>query len=284
MALRRAMENTNPGDAACWTRQGLANRRARFTRMDSAFSAYERFTELNEGLATYVQLRARGIATVQIPSNEFRPAEVRLRSYTIGPALAILLDRFSPGWHATLESEDRNHLDDLLERAVQNAATGCAFTAAESQSVEQTARRDSAALVAAWTDRERAFERRPGWRVIIEAADGQPLWPQNFDPLNLERVHKGLLHTRWLSLGNDGGQMRAIDEADVDLEAITESVGPHPLFNGVRRVVVTGLARPTLQEESGRVVISGTGLTARFDNATVHESGNEIRIQLRPRR
>jgi len=80
-ALRRALAAADEADAACWARLALEARRERFAAMDSAFSAYERLTELNEGLATYIQLRVAGRTTVDIPEMEFPPAAVRTRSY-----------------------------------------------------------------------------------------------------------------------------------------------------------------------------------------------------------
>ena len=52
---------------------------------------------------------------------------------------------------------------------------------------------------------------------------------------HVERVDGGILHTRFLRLGNDGATIEAVDGA-ADLEAFTEAAGAHPLFNGVRRV------------------------------------------------
>ncbi|MGH7468731.1 MAG: hypothetical protein ACRENP_12305 [Longimicrobiales bacterium] len=283
-ALVRALASPNAEGAMCWAQRALGHRNDRFARLDSAFTNYERLSELNEGVATYVQLRALNRRTVEIPAREFRPADVRLRTYASGPALALLLDRFSPGWQATLQRDDRNNLDAMLQGALRNGSgAGCGFSASERADFERTARSDSAALVLGWTERQRAFDARPGWRVIVQAAGGQPLWPQNFDPLNLERIAGGMLHTRWISLGNDAGQVRVIDEAGVDLESVTEGIGPHPLFNGVRRVVIAGLPKPTVETATARVVVRATGLTLTFTNATVRERGNEIVIELQRR-
>ena len=131
-ALRRALANTENTGAACWARVAISYRRQRFEAVDSAFGRYERLSELNEGLAAYVQLRASGESSVRIPAEEFPPAAVRLRVYTIGPALALLLDRLSPGWQQSLEADDRQTLDGMLEQAVNRAgepvSATCAFT------------------------------------------------------------------------------------------------------------------------------------------------------------
>lgn len=285
-ALRRALANSENAGAACWARVALSYRQERFAAMDSAFVRYERLTELNEGLAAYVQLLASGGAVVTIPAAEFPPAAVRLRAYTIGPALAMLLDRLSPGWQRSLEASDGQSLDAMLHDAVSGAgpppSAPCGFTPVEVATRKREARLDAAAVVAGWGERQRTFDARPGWRVVIQAAPGQPLWPQGFDPLNIERVEGGLVHTRFLRLGNDAGQMTAIDEAGADVEARTSGVGPHPLFNGIAWVEVAGLAKPTVERAPGHLVLRAPGFTADFKNATLQESGPQLLVQLNP--
>jgi hypothetical protein len=287
-ALRRALATTAAPRRGCLTRLALDYRGQRFAAMDSAFAAYERGTELNEGLATYVQLLALGRRTVAIPRREFAAGDVRLRSYTIGPAIAFLLDRIRPGWPASLEAHDRQRLDEVLAGALVSAAEspngGCALVAADVVTIKRAARRDAAAVVTGRLERRRAFDARKGWRVIMIAAEGQPLWPQGFDPLNIERVNGGLLHTRFLSLGNDGCKSTAIDEDGVDVEALTEGFGPHPLFNGVRRAVIARLAKPVVTVDGARVTVTTSGLQLDCARATVREKGTEVVVTIAPPR
>jgi hypothetical protein len=278
-ALRRAL--ADPSAAACWARQFQTFRRERFAAIDPAFAAYERGTELNEGLAQYIQLRAGDKTTVEIPAGEFKAAEVRHRIYTIGPAIAFLLDRLRPGWQAKLEANDRQLLEDLLGEGEKDGQ--CSFTPAEIERFEQAAREDTAAIRAGRTERRKAFDARPGWLLVVRAAEGQPLWPKGFDPLNVELVDGGLLHTRFLRLGNDAGQVEAIDSEGTDLEALTEGIGPHPLFNGARRVGIAGLPKPEIKTEGGKVEILAPGLTARFANARVEVRGMEATVELLPK-
>ncbi len=281
-ALRRAVAGES-GGAACWARWALEIRRQRFSSMDTAYSSYERLNELNEGLATYVQLLAAGETTVDIPIAGFPATEVRARTYTIGPALAFLLDRFNPGWKAALTTDDGQYLDAMLASAVAEESDGgatCAFTAAERTSVEQTAQRDAGAVLERRVELLRAFEARPGWRLVVQTAHGTPLLLQGFDPLNVERVEGGLLHTRLLQLGNDGGEIRVVDEAGADMESLTWGLGPHPLFNGVVRVVVAGVAQPQIESDGSWVRIRASGLEARFDNASVTVNGTEVIVHL----
>ncbi|HET9276224.1 MAG TPA: hypothetical protein VFN96_09150 [Gemmatimonadales bacterium] len=279
-ALRRALAERDSARAACRAASALEYRRARFAAMDSAFVAYERLNELNEGLATWVQLRAAGQSTVEIPEREFAPEEVRLRIYAVGPAFAFLLDRFAPGWRESLEARDTQSLDGMLAMALAGETGNCAIPDREASAIRRDAGRDAAAVVASRAERRRAFDARSGWKVIVQAADGQPLWPQGFDPLNLQLVEGGLLHGRFLRLGNDIGSLEAVDGPGADIEALTLAAGAHPLFNGVSRVTIVVGLRPAVEASEGRVQLRAPGFTATFARATARESDSTVLVDL----
>ncbi len=282
-ALRRALAASGSTQSACWARRALALRADRFAGIDAVFVAYERGTELNEGLATYVEMRAKGQEAVVLPTSGFEATDVRRRAYAIGPALGLLLDRFHPRWPASFEADDRQSLDQALLAALEaDSSDQCTFSEAETAEAGRVARDDVAALLARRIERRAAFEARPGWRLVVQALDGEPLWPQGFDPLNVERVQGGVVHMRFLRLGNDSGQLEAIDTPETDIEALTEGAGPHPLFNGVQRVVITGLAEPDVRIEGEHVTVQLSGLAASFERATVHESPRELVVNLEP--
>ena len=202
-------------------------------------------------------------------------------------ALALLLDRFAPGWQQSLEADDRQSLDGLLRAALDQvadtAAGSCGFSGSATSKIERRARIDAAAVIGGRMKRRRAFDARKEWRLVIQAAEGKPLWPQGFDPLNLERVDGGLLHTRFLRIGNESGEMTVIDEAGADIDALSEGIGPHPLFNGVRRTVVAGLPRLDVREDSAasRISIRVPGVTAEFRDAMVRRNRREVVVELR---
>jgi hypothetical protein len=139
------------------------------------------------------------------------------------------------------------------------------------------------ALLAERSARRTAFEARPGTRLVVEAAEGQPLWPQGFDPLNVHRVDGGVLHTRFLRLGNEGGYVEMVVEPGAEVEALTEAAGPHPLFNGVSRLVIAGLTEPEVEEADGAVSLRARGVTLQLSGAAVEQSEGEVRIRLAPR-
>lgn len=283
-ALRRALSASSADHSICSARLALGFRNERFAAMDVAFSLYERMTELYEGLATYVQRLAQGDTAVGIPPAGFPAADVRTRAYVTGPAFAFLLDRLSPGWQESMLSADTIYLDQILDRAVgadeRDRRSECAFARNEIEAIERTARQDAAAVIAGRTERRRQFDSQPGWRVVVEVSGGEPLWPQGFDPLNFHRVDGGVLHTRLLRVGNRSGQLQIVDESGAAPQALTEGVGPHPLFNGIRRVTIAALPEPEVRTEGQRVVISAAGLEAEFTGVTVQSSGTELRVVL----
>jgi hypothetical protein len=124
----------------------------------------------------------------------------------------------------------------------------------------------------------RDFLARPGWRLELVAPEGSPLFPQGFDPLNVERVGaREVLHTRYLKLGNGEGTLELINRP-----ALTEGAGEHPLFNGVRRLIVTGLAsEPAVSEAGGRTTVTAENLKAEFGGAEITRSGQTLIVRLR---
>lgn len=238
--LRReteALRNALNGDQSA-ARLALEYRRQRFARIGATAAKYERGSELNEGLATYIQHRVDGGAVVLADGP---PDGVRDRIYQSGLAYALLLDRWAPRWQEALEGGDPRSLDELLAAALLPPVDVSA---------------EIRELVAKREQRKRDFLAQPGWRITITAKD-QPFFPKRFDPLNVHVVGKGeVLHTRFLQL--DGIEI-------LGRSALTEAAGEHPLFNGVRSVTLTGLAqKPEIVGDR----FTAEGVTADLRNAT----------------
>ena len=239
-ALRQALS----GDR--WAaRLALSLRRERFARIGATAAAYERGTELNEGLATYVEHRVANKPVVLTKVDG-----VRERMYQSGLALSTLLERYDPHWKETLESGDKRSLDELLAAAIEPLTTASADVRAIRDKREQ---------------RKREFLNAKGWTVVITGS----FFPERFDPLNVHVLGKGeVLHTRMLRLKGDGGTIEISGRS-----VLTEGAGAHPLFNGVRRVVLTGFAEKP-QVVDGTLVADGVSaiLTPMSDLHIVNES------------
>ncbi|HEX6693804.1 MAG TPA: hypothetical protein VF035_03775, partial [Longimicrobiales bacterium] len=131
-ALRRALEGGDAKRTGCWARAAADLRRERFALIPAGAVAYERGTELNEGLATYVERLATGKWNDASLRSGFPPDAVRQKAYETGAAMGRLLDRLDPAWPQVLERSDSTPLDVLLDRAASvPGAVACAFTDAE---------------------------------------------------------------------------------------------------------------------------------------------------------
>ncbi len=279
-ALRRALAIDLRERAACWASTALRIRRERFGRMPPGAAGYERGIEWSEGLANYVEARATDLSDSDVlPEAEFAPEALRQRGYATGTGIARLLDRYSLEWRATLEQSDSTFLDVLLAEALTAldiSDAQCEFEPRERSRIQAAAVADVDALRTRRADRRSAFLDQPGWRLVVEAP-GSPLFPQGFDPLNVQVVQQGeVLHTRWLKLGNQAGTVEVLGYS-----ALSEAAGEHPLFNGVRQLTVTGLARePMVTESEGTVTLQAEGISAELRGATVERSGQTVTVRL----
>jgi hypothetical protein len=202
-ALRTALSAAGEAERSVAVRRALQFRTERFARLPSGSVLYERGTELNEGLARYVEGLATGKEASQILAKApYRPEDVRRRAYATGQALAHLLDTLATGWKKHLESDSTAVLDGVLRDAVADAGHE-----ADRVDVRPNGKARRAALASAGADardlqrrrRDRLddFLGREGWSVEVTAPDALPLWPANFDPLNVFRVDgRRVLHDR----------------------------------------------------------------------------------------
>jgi|SRR5687767_7406500 len=277
-ALRRSLAEGERA-AACWAAAALDLRRARFSQLGESGALYERGTELKEGLARLVETRARGASSRDpvFPASEFAAADVRSRSYAVGHAFGLLLDRFAPGWESKLEAGAGETLDALLSGALstRKASRPCRFTSQETARALDGAKRS---LELARLTREAVREDffRAGWKLVV-LSDDEPLSPQGFDPLNVERLAPGeVLHSRWVKLGNSRGSLEVLNA-----RAVTESAGRHPLFEGVRRVTVSGLPEePAVRESPSGVAFEGKGVAGEFRGASWRRDGQTITVRV----
>jgi len=265
-AMSRGLNSPQP---ECWAARVRALRQERFIRLPADAVGYERATELHEGLAQYIESMAAGRKEVRF--RPFEPGEIRQRGYISGEALARLLDRLDPGW----KSKVTTSLEDLLPEA---GASACDFTAAERQAAEAQARADVGKIERERTELMQAFEAQPGWRITVEAASGQPLELDAFDPMNVTRLSgKMILHKRWLKLHNDSGSLEILNHGSV-----TEAAGALPLFDGVRRWRTAGLAaRPEVKQDGARVTVASPSLKIAFSNADIQWHTESVTIRVR---
>ena len=280
--LRLALGTKGKGDATCHLAVALSERNQRFARMNAEHAAYERKSELNEGLAQYVQWRAMGVSDARaVPDSLPEPGAVRAHAYHVGPAWGRLLDRFAPHWRNTLGARDTLSLDALLLSAVgwvETERPRCGLPPELRTRIDADADHDVAQLKGMLAREREEFDRVPGPRLEV-VADRALLMPMGFDPLNVARVAAvTVLHKRYVQAGNRAGSIEVIGR-----QAMTEGAGAHPLFNGIKALTITGLdASFAVRATGDTTVISAVGVNGRFVRARVERAGDTTRVLLAP--
>jgi hypothetical protein len=283
-ALRRALASRRLDELAHHAGTAIALRQERFARLLPGAVAYERGSELNEGLAQYVQDKASGRAAgsplLALPAQDFAVEEVRRRCYATGRAMASLLDRLSDAWPRQLEDGAAPSLDELLARVLPStAAGGEAVSAAVRRAELARAEREVETLLVQRAAARSAYLGRAGWTLVVRAAESAPLWPQAFDPMNVRHLGYGeVMHTRWLKLASHCGTLEVLGRA-----ALTAAAGSHPLFGGVRTLTLTGFeAEPVVAWREDELRVSAAGFRAQLRGALLRRDGQRLCLNLRP--
>ncbi|MFI5176329.1 MAG: hypothetical protein ACHQKY_15820 [Terriglobia bacterium] len=276
-ALVHALGSPDEKDARCWAKKALVLREKRFGALPATAVTYERQSEMFEGLAQYIQFKSIGRAAA-LTTEDFPPdqGQVRQRAYASGQALALLLERLDPEWKSQPGAGLETSLDELLKHRLDamTIPADCDFSAEESEAAVVRARRDIAESAANRKRQKQEFLDARGVRVEIVAGK-EPLWPQAFDPWNVVNLgNNEILHTRFVKLGNGNGTVEILRHS-----ALTEAAGAHPLFNGIRRLIVTGLDEPKVSVTEGKVTLEASGVKATFTGSVQRET-NVVRILL----
>jgi hypothetical protein len=154
-ALAEVLRATTPQEARAAAVRWLAVRRDRRSHLDAEAIAYEDGTEFNEGLAKYVEYRMTGAlegrtpgpgmkwaqgfhgyqdlsgvrerlidqmvkhmrGEINVNNDPYGSSPLRMRLYYSGMAVAVLLERLSPGWHEGI-LRPRATLTELAEQAI----------------------------------------------------------------------------------------------------------------------------------------------------------------------
>lgn len=275
-ALRRSVTAPDSVRELCWAREFLRLRSERFARLDDAATAYERHSELREGLARYVEARAAGRAEVELPGDGFPPERIRDRAYDTGHALSVLLDRMVPSWKDSLiAAGPEASLDVALAAGIAGrGGRVCRAAPDEAARTRAVARSDSAELGRRLARARAAFDEAPGWRVEVVAAAG-PLSPERFDPLNVQVLdERHVLHSRWLRLVGPGVRAEVLDHV-----ALTHGLEGHPLFAGVDRLWITGLREPSVEERGDTIRIRADGVDVSVIGGTLERAGQRLSLR-----
>lgn len=274
--LRRALAARAEGEALPWVAAFNEIRHERAQQMPPNALAYERGIERLEGLADYVQYRAVG-GQPNLPEapSGYAAEATRKRCYDVGSACGLLLDGINPTWSASIPA---HWVDEVLESAVADTTVRAGQLEPEVlQAIYEAADRDARAVQQSREVEREEFLTQPGWQIVVECADERPMFPQNFDPLNVRVVSAGeILHSRWLKLGNESGEIEVLNHA-----CLTKGPGPHPLFNGVNSLTITGLGvAPTVTESDNELSITVEGIRLHLRGAQLATEGDRLLVSL----
>ncbi len=302
--LSAALAERSDDQASKLALQYVAVREGRHRRLEAELVEFEKLVELNEGLAQYAGLRAVTMLGHDSAYEASAAAEAerilgdldglitdtsrsfRLRFYSTGPAMSLILDRLADfDWKAWGIEENAALQDAVAEvvgfwarqRAWQAEAYyeyGGGLTELAERSVNE-----HRALRRAQVEETLA---QPGVRLVVQGEALGYIGMCGIDPQNLLQAEEGVLfHTRWF-IACAGGALRAEfttpvvqDQTEVTLEAVVGSieevvvtVGGEPLEFGDTRI-----------EGASDLRVESPGVTLRAPLADVAIEGTVLRIR-----
>jgi hypothetical protein len=230
--LARALAAGSRAELRRRAQEFTAAREARHRALGGDYAEFEVMADLNEGLAEYTLVRslelaagdagspwradagrevARHRALLDSLTTDVRQS-LRLRFYTTGPAMGLILDRLAgPGWRADLVRRDLTLQEALAEasgyRDRERALLGGAARAVDTAALGRDARSAVSRLRAIRRAQVDSVLALAGLTVVLRADSlpGGRFGLCGIDPQNLLQVDSAvLLHTRWVSLCGTG--------------------------------------------------------------------------------
>lgn len=259
LILAAALESASIGERKELARQFVATRRQRHRRLSPEYAEFDRASEMNEGLAEYILVRAIDVMAAEsaVPAawrataaraetrrvSQLRGAtadsslSLRIRYYHTGPAIGRLLDQMAPNWKARL-MEENLALEDLLAESSglddpQRAAFRSALSRFDSSRTAQQAAERIASLRRRRMRLVDSVLALPGFLLVVRA-DSLPSRGFNMcglDPQNLLQVTERVrLQTRWwrpCSGGPTYADLNVPSVHDAERGTISAVIGDH---------------------------------------------------------
>ena len=284
----------------------LAVREMRHRRLGPEIAAFETATELNEGVAQYVQLKATELAAASTGLVSAAEAEasvdaeldrlggelvtetehsLRRRFYTTGAAMAYLLDEIAgPDWKEDLAGSRLALHDVLAEASGYRAREAALVRSAREERGEGLESLAETTLADRREDRRaRAREALSGPGLVVElAVEGAGLC--GIDPQNLLQIdHRRVLHARILNLclpGDGQALFRTPAVQDREGHTVTAVVGPEESVEiraGGEEIPLEDLGRV---EDAEGVEIDAEAFRLRAPRATLERGEGRLRVEI----
>lgn len=278
-----------------------AARSARHRRLGSDLAQYEQMTEMNEGLAQYVQIRAllvaardgvvpwhdsaRSAARVELELLgdllQHGSQSVRRRFYATGTGLGLLLDGLSDDWKGRLMRE-RLTIQELLAevsgyRIGEQALVAAARAEFDWDAVAALARRSTDEVAQRHRRQMDESLEKPGILLVLSSDSlSRPISQCGFDPQNLLQVDDDLLlHTRWLRLcgAGVGGDLNTAVVQDRNTGLLRAVIGePSEVVVTAGGKTIEGDATGSLDD----IRISSPTVTLQIEEARIKRDGRQL--------
>jgi len=263
---------------------------------DLTFAGYESEEQINEGLAEYAGNRGLALMGYSAESRENLdkkldlkpdgPPAFRLRCYGTGHALALLLDRFRPGWKTEL-TRDKS-LAGLLQEKVPPAQIADMQDYLAGRGI-QTLCGEYTGILAAYRDESlgqfSSITENPHITVRFPDASFARMY---FDPMNIRSVADAVLyHGRFVKLFNEDAGF----DLTMNAPALTDFVsGNLFMVESVRfglpvsmTAVIDGEDAAVLPESADfeSLTLNADGIALTAGSGSIRKQGNSFEIALK---
>jgi hypothetical protein len=307
--LSEALRATRRTDRVRLAQEFVAAREARHRRLPEEIAQFDRMAELNEGLAEYALLRTSELLARRDGGRVSRRTltladslrtitgdvsrSVRLRFYSTGPAMAVLLDRMvGPSWKRRLVEDDLT-----LQEAVAEAA---GLRERERSLIADATRRHPAPDLLAEAERNIAALRArrraqmdsvlaaPGVLLVVDASRMAQRDHGNcgFDPQNTLPVTQRIkIHMRWFrpcNTSNTSGEFNTKVVHDESLGTLAAVLGDESAVEVTIGGGAVRLADGERREGQRDIRIVAPSASYQAGKGTLVRRGRELRLELEP--
>lgn len=277
-ALINAYDSKTDEESIKWIKLAAKLRADRYKVLPASCREYERAVEPIEGTAFYIQHKASG----KDPRNElgeklYSSDSIRIRGYITGSIMCFLLDRLTENWKSDLNPARGFYIDTLLQKIMPAGIEAAVFDPYVDEKERISAQKAVDDYMLQRIILLDSFISKPGYKIILDCGK-RPLWPSGFDPMNIEKLNKiELLHKRWLKLSGERAELEILGT-----ESMTEGAKDHPLFNGVKKVVIAGLSdKPEIILDNRKIKIKNSKINIEIENAEIDNRENALFIYLK---
>jgi len=270
-AFRRAITAQDDKETSGWLKEVLKWREKRYSLMDDPLVNYEGELQRFEGLADYIEKKARGSDLTQIAVDPgFAPAAIRHLGYLLGRWSAVILDRLEPDWKTRMESGEVQYLHELLGKIAYRSDGKFQFSNKEQELYFKKAKNDVENRISTVEKLQKEFYSLPGYQIQITASE-EPLRLLMFFADRTETLsEKELLHYSLVMLRNEKGSVTVRN-----LMSITENNGS----SGVLKFKISGIKeKPVIEKNDDTIKVTAEGFQAEFSGARIEEWENGVKI------